>query len=313
MYTCGQVLPGESWFAHVMVVEPCGKGKDQGGVLARCEQFESRPSLQGSPLIVIRVSLLFAALLFAASPARSQISPGPLSKAHESLSGTTQCASCHQFGTSTPTFKCLECHKEIAGRLAAKHGYHYQIQMRNPNGKDCVRCHLEHNGENFNLLHWEPSQKQFDHRLTGYNLEGKHAQTACEKCHSNVHGWPRTFPHQDEGPLKIFLRPVAGLRPMSQRSPQRTARQQLLAMPQFHGLESRQTIRSFEDPLSPDRSAHAGGLRKVPQTRSARRSRALQRHEVFCLHRLPRRSPQGVVQAALRGLPHNRRLEKTPA
>ena len=187
MYTCGQVLPGESWFAHVMVVEPCGKGKDQGGVLARCEQFESRPSLQGSPLIVIRVSLLFAALLFAASPARSQISPGPLSKAHESLSGTTQCASCHQFGTSTPTFKCLECHKEIAGRLAAKHGYHYQIQMRNPNGKDCVRCHLEHNGENFNLLHWEPSQKQFDHRLTGYNLEGKHAQTACEKCHSPMY------------------------------------------------------------------------------------------------------------------------------
>jgi hypothetical protein len=55
--------------------------------------------------------------------------------------------------------------------------------MQNPNGKDCVRCHLEHNGEDFNLLHWEPSKKQFDHRLTGYTLEGKHAGIACEKCH----------------------------------------------------------------------------------------------------------------------------------
>jgi len=126
-------------------------------------------------------SLLFA--VFFPSASRAQISPGPLSKAHQSLTGTTQCASCHQFGTSTPTFKCLDCHKEIAGRLSGKHGYHSQIQMRNPNGKDCVRCHLEHNGEDFNLIHWEPSQKQFDHRLTGYNLEGKHAGVACEKCH----------------------------------------------------------------------------------------------------------------------------------
>src|SRR5690242_722107 len=114
---------------------------------------------------------------------RAQISPGPLSKAHQSLTGTTQCASCHLFGASTPTFKCLDCHKEIAEDLSAKHGYHYQLQMANPNGKDCVRCHLEHNGEDFHLIHWEPSQKQFDHRLTGYNLEGKHADVPCEKCH----------------------------------------------------------------------------------------------------------------------------------
>jgi hypothetical protein len=125
-----------------------------------------------------------------ARPAHAQISPGPLSKAHQSLSGTTQCASCHQFRASTPTFNCLDCHKEVAQRLAAKHGYHAQIQMRNPNGKECVRCHLEHNGEDFNLIHWEPSLKQFDHRLTGYNLEGKHAGVACEKCHTPSHMMP---------------------------------------------------------------------------------------------------------------------------
>jgi hypothetical protein len=62
--------------------------------------------------------------------------------------------------------------------------------MHNPNGKDCVRCHLEHNGENYNLIHWEPSREKFDHRLTGYNLEGKHAPLACDKCHTPEHMVP---------------------------------------------------------------------------------------------------------------------------
>ena len=128
-------------------------------------------------------AFILVGILSASGTARAQISPGPLSKAHQSLTGTTQCASCHQFGTSTPTFKCLDCHKEVTQRLAANHGYHAKLQMQNPNGKDCVRCHLEHNGEDFNLLHWEPSQKQFDHHLTEYNLEGKHAGLYCEKCH----------------------------------------------------------------------------------------------------------------------------------
>jgi Cytochrome c7 and related cytochrome c len=144
-------------------------------------RFTFTPILS-SPLLVV-----FSLLLSTGPPARGQISPGPLAKAHQSLTGTTQCTSCHQFGTSTPTFKCLDCHKEIAGRLAANHGYHARLEMRNPNGKDCVRCHLEHNGEGFNLIHWEPSQKQFDHRLTGYKLEGKHADTPCEKCHSPMY------------------------------------------------------------------------------------------------------------------------------
>jgi hypothetical protein len=129
-------------------------------------------------------------LLLLAIPSQAQISPGPLSKAHSSLSGTTQCSSCHVFGANTPTFKCLDCHREVAEALANKHGYHFRMQMRNPNGRDCVRCHLEHNGEGFNLIHWEPSEQRFDHRLTGYSLEGKHAAVPCEKCHTAAHMLP---------------------------------------------------------------------------------------------------------------------------
>jgi hypothetical protein len=99
---------------------------------------------------------VFAGLLLVSGSAQAQISPGPLAKAHESLNGATQCASCHEFGTKTPTFKCLECHKEIAKSLSANTGYHAQIGIKNPNGKDCIRCHLEHNGVDFALVQGNP-------------------------------------------------------------------------------------------------------------------------------------------------------------
>jgi hypothetical protein len=134
--------------------------------------------------------LLLGLTLLAPFTVHAQISPGPLSKAHASLTGTSQCASCHSFGTSTPTFKCTDCHKEVAQDLSSKHGYHFQIQIANPNGKDCVHCHLEHNGESFSLIRWIPSLQKFDHQQTGYKLEGKHANLACEKCHTPAHMLP---------------------------------------------------------------------------------------------------------------------------
>ncbi|HEV2114460.1 MAG TPA: hypothetical protein VGR48_00445, partial [Terriglobales bacterium] len=64
--------------------------------------------------------------LFCLLPAasRAQISPGPLSRAHQSLSGPTQCTSCHKLAAGAASFKCLECHRDIAGRVAARRGLH---------------------------------------------------------------------------------------------------------------------------------------------------------------------------------------------
>ena len=171
-----------------------------------CTIYLSVPRLLGSLLVL-------TGFLFGASSARAQISPGPLSKAHQSLNGSTQCNTCHQFGTSTPTFKCLECHKEIADRLTAHKGYHALLGMKNPNGRDCVRCHLEHNGEDFSLVHWEPSLKQFDHRQAGYPLVEKHAAVACEKCHTPAHMVPaqRALIQKKEPPT-FLSGPFAGLR-----------------------------------------------------------------------------------------------------
>ncbi len=154
---------------------------DMPGTLASGATPLPRARTMALALMVAGIALLLP------PDSQAQISPGPLSKAHSSLSGTMQCNSCHVFGASTPTFKCLDCHKEVAEVLAGKHGYHFRLQMQNPNGKDCVRCHLEHNGENFNLIHWESSEKDFDHRLTGYALEGKHAALPCWQCHTPAH------------------------------------------------------------------------------------------------------------------------------
>lgn len=48
----------------------------------------------------------------------------------------------------------------------------------------CVRCHSEHNGITFSLLHWDPSPAKFDHSKTGFALDGKHSGLTCNKCHN---------------------------------------------------------------------------------------------------------------------------------
>src|ERR1035437_9415084 len=55
---------------------------------------------------------------------RAQISPGPLARAHQSLDGGANCMKCHEVSTRTPTFRCLECHREIATQVQPeKRGY----------------------------------------------------------------------------------------------------------------------------------------------------------------------------------------------
>lgn len=125
---------------------------------------------------------LVAALpLWLATLGAAQISPGPLARAHQSLSGPTNCTTCHKLGGER-TFKCLECHTEIASRLAASKGLHATYHITPGSSQECVRCHSEHNGEDFPLIKWDT--KTFDHKQTGYVLEGKHAGLACNRCHA---------------------------------------------------------------------------------------------------------------------------------
>ena len=114
--------------------------------------------------------------------AAAQISPGPLSRAHQSINGMTDCTTCHELSTGQPTFKCLDCHTEIARRIRARKGLHATYNIKVGSSLECISCHSEHNGEDFNLKKWDLTT--FNHQQAGWGLEGKHSGLACSKCHS---------------------------------------------------------------------------------------------------------------------------------
>lgn len=130
----------------------------------------------------MRVAILFvAALLFTvASPAGSQISPGPLARAHRDLNGPTQCARCHGLHREPMNVMCLDCHRDIAWGIERNRGLHAREQK-----KACASCHPDHAGVDFALIAWsEGSASEFDHSRAGWTLEGKHAGAKCESCHA---------------------------------------------------------------------------------------------------------------------------------
>ncbi len=87
----------------------------------------------------------------------------------------TECRACHfKFGDDNSTFtqtffslsnECIECHKD-------NHDNQFKI-----NGiTDCKRCHDSDN--------WDANN--FDHNLTAFILDGKHANLDCKACHKPI-------------------------------------------------------------------------------------------------------------------------------
>jgi hypothetical protein len=124
--------------------------------------------------------LAFAIILTATvGTARSQVSPGPLAKAHSELEGTLHCVKCHGAAHDAMEGKCLECHVEIAWLRDAHRGLHGQPGLR-----ACATCHPDHAGVDFELIAWEGGKpEKFDHARAGWPLEGKHASLLCKDCH----------------------------------------------------------------------------------------------------------------------------------
>jgi hypothetical protein len=146
--------------------------------------LEARVRQHGVRLTLIRAAFLLLSPLFLLTAASAQISPGPLSRPHQTLNGSTNCASCHKFGGQA-ALRCLDCHAEIASRLSAHKGLHAIYNIPAGSSQECARCHSEHNGEDFPLIKWD--SKTFNHKEAGYLLEGKHAGLACGKCHNPTH------------------------------------------------------------------------------------------------------------------------------
>jgi hypothetical protein len=128
---------------------------------------------------ISRLQILFTGcLLLLASSLLAQLSPGPLSSYHAHLEGLSNCTQCHDLGKKVTNTKCLDCHKEIQTRIQAGKGYHASKEVK---GKQCASCHNDHHGRNFEIVRFDTTS--FDHRLSNYVLEGKHARLACRECH----------------------------------------------------------------------------------------------------------------------------------
>jgi hypothetical protein len=113
-------------------------------------------------------------------------SPGPLTSSHASLDNQNQCNDCHIDNTrELSNDKCLNCHdhQDLQGRINAGKGFHATATVK---GKKCGSCHLEHKGRGYDVMGWKSvgGEKDFNHDLTGWKLNGKHAATDCAKCHT---------------------------------------------------------------------------------------------------------------------------------
>ncbi len=127
--------------------------------------------------IKILTSILLIIVFFNQKSA-CQISPGDLAEAHAYLEGMSNCTQCHTLGSKVSNEKCLACHTEIKDRVDQKKGYHSSSGVID---KNCVSCHNDHHGKTFEIIRFE--KEAFDHKLTGYLLEGAHSKKKCADCH----------------------------------------------------------------------------------------------------------------------------------
>jgi hypothetical protein len=130
----------------------------------------------GHVLIVIILAILVW------QPAYTQISPGELVKVHSHLEGLSNCTQCHVLGKKVANQKCLACHTELKARIDAQKGYHASSE---PKGKECVTCHSDHHGLNFQIIRFD--KEKFNHDLSGFKLTGAHVKKKCIDCHKPEH------------------------------------------------------------------------------------------------------------------------------
>jgi hypothetical protein len=125
--------------------------------------------------------MILALALGHAPRATAQISPGPLSRAHQSLEGARNCIKCHGNGKEAMNGQCLACHQDLAATLQERRGYHAASAVR---GQRCASCHPDHAGTELALIQWPGgSRERFPHEQTGWSLRQSHAQVACADCH----------------------------------------------------------------------------------------------------------------------------------
>ncbi len=104
--------------------------------------------------------------------------PGEVIEGHKELED--DCKQCHvRLQETTQTRLCLDCHESTDEDITAKRGFHGL--NKKAGGSECRVCHTEHKGRDANII-WLDKDR-FNHKLTDFELRGKHQQTECVNCH----------------------------------------------------------------------------------------------------------------------------------
>lgn len=148
-------------------------------------------------LVIGAVLLVLAAIVILTLPEESgTFTSKPMAAPHAHLRGQEKCDVCHVTQEKVSDQLCLDCHQPLKDRIAAKLGFHAQVQA------ECARCHGEHQGKDFQVVAWPGDKNPFqpvvgrkpgeaselDHETaTGFALKDAHAsdKLACDKCHTN--------------------------------------------------------------------------------------------------------------------------------
>jgi hypothetical protein len=92
------------------------------------------------------------------------LDPGPLSKAHESLTRVGDCVDCHGTASQVIDARCVACHEEIGARAEKRVGWHGTFD------EPCRTCHTEHAGADAELIEFD--RDAFQHDLARFELRG---------------------------------------------------------------------------------------------------------------------------------------------
>ena len=107
------------------------------------------------------------------------VTPGDVVQSHSKFE--KKCESCHEaFSKKEQRRLCLECHKEIAGDISAKAGFHGkspEVAM-----SECKTCHTDHKGRKADIVLLDP--ETFNHAFADFALRGAHETASCSGCHA---------------------------------------------------------------------------------------------------------------------------------
>ena len=131
-----------------------------------------------TPQALSQLAAFCVCVLLVVDAAKTQVSPGDLHKSHAFLEGLENCNKCHDPQRENMAENCLACHTPIKQQLLKSRGLHAQKEFAK-----CELCHVEHQGRDFDLVYFKDGMKSFDHSLTGFKLQGKHALLECRSCH----------------------------------------------------------------------------------------------------------------------------------